>query len=75
MAQRSRGMVFVDFDNISIPAYRTYHIRRINFAGLKNVLLTDISGVGTTVYLPDRLKSFIYPIQKAGLDVKIVSPR
>lgn len=74
MDNGNRGMAFVDYDNISIPAYKEHSIRRIAFSGLRNVLLRDLSGVGCTVYLPSRLNSFISPIQRSGLSVQVVSP-
>jgi len=74
MVDKRRGMAFVDYDNISIPAYKSHSIRRIEFSGLRNVLLNNLSGVGCTVYLPSRLSSFIAPIQRSGLSVQVVSP-
>ena len=74
MSSKPRGMGFIDFDNISIPAYKKYKIQRVDFAGLKSILLKNLSGVGCSVYLPSRLSTFIGPIQKCGLTPCVVSP-
>ena len=67
-------MAFIDFDNINITARNRYHIRYIDFNKLRNILLSDFRGVGCIVYLPYKMKNLLSPIQKSGLEVKVVSP-
>ncbi len=73
MSDTKRAMVFIDFDNINIPA-RQNGIKYINFNGLRNKLCEGHRAVGCTVYLPSKMSSLVSQIQKSGLEVQLVSP-
>ena len=73
MSDEKRAMVFIDFDNINIPA-RQNGIKYMNFNGLRNKLCEGHRAVGCTVYLHSKMASLVHQIQKSGLEVQIISP-
>ncbi len=74
MSSQDRGMAFIDFENINIPARREHGLKYINFNKLREILLKDLRMVGCIVYLPNNMKDLLPYIQKSGLEVKVVSP-
>lgn len=70
----SRGMAFIDFDNIAIPSRNFFNIQYLDFNELRNILLRGYRGVGCNVYLPHKMRNVLGPIQKSGLSAFVVRP-
>ena len=74
MSTSSRAMAFIDWDNIAIPAKNFFGIRYLNYNSLRSILLGNYNDVGGTVYLPNKMRNLIGPIQRCGFRVEVVSP-
>ncbi len=75
METNPRGMVFIDFPNIT-SAGMSYGIRRLNFPGLAKVLTAGTRSVGVNAYIADRgsRQGLFREIDRSGLRVEAVSP-
>jgi CxxC-x17-CxxC domain-containing protein len=76
MSLLPRGMVFIDFPNITCGGGAYGSSTRINFAGLAAVLTSDTRSVGVMAYVANRgsRNELFREMDRSGLKVEAVSP-